>query len=98
MKVIRIPGPTLSVANPANHQQPCRSGSHRRSALEHQSLPLLPRPNWVLARLRGLEGGTLRNPLEINAATSKVGTTNLLAGVHDLGRKSWEVVALATPV
>jgi hypothetical protein len=28
-----------------------------------------------LTRLRGLEGETLRNPLEINAARSKVGTT-----------------------
>ena len=28
-----------------------------------------------LALLRGLEGVTLRNPLEINAAASKVGTT-----------------------
>src|ERR1035437_3313409 len=51
-----------------------------------------------LARLRGLEGLTLRNPLEINAATSKVGTTNSLAGVHDPERKSWVVVAPATPV
>jgi hypothetical protein len=52
----------------------------------------------ALTRLRGLEGVTLRNPLEINAATSKVGTTNSLAGVHDLERKSWVVVAPATPV
>ena len=51
-----------------------------------------------LTRLCGLEGVTLRNPLEINAATSKVGTTNSLAGVHDLERKSWVVVAPATPV
>jgi hypothetical protein len=29
----------------------------------------------MLTRLRGLEGETLRNPLEINAARSKVGTT-----------------------
>jgi hypothetical protein len=52
----------------------------------------------ALTRLRGLEGVTLRNPLEINAATSKVGTTNSLAGVHDLERKSWVVVAAAIPV
>src|ERR1035437_9611539 len=56
----------------------------------------LPHP-FRLAQLRGLEGVTLHNPLEINAATSKVGTTNSLAGVHDPERKSWVAVAPATP-
>ena len=51
----------------------------------------------ALAELRGLEGVTLRNPLKINAATSKVGTTNSLAGVHDPERKSWVAVAPVTP-
>ena len=60
--------------------------------------PPLAAARSTLARLRGLEGVTLRNPLKINAATSKVGTTNSLAGVHDLERKSWVVVAPATPV
>ena len=40
----------------------------------------------------------MHNPLEINAATPKVGTANALTGVHDLERKSWVVVALAIPV
>ena len=68
-------------------------GELPREAFGESSLPALS-----LALLRGLEGVTLRNPLEITAATSKVGTTNSLAGVHDLERKSWVVVAPATPV
>ena len=57
-----------------------------------------PRVALGLARLRGLEGVPLRNPLEINASDSKGRHYNYLAGVHGLERKSWVVVALATPV
>jgi hypothetical protein len=42
------------------------------AAKKHRQAPVR-----VLTRLRGLEGVTLRNPLEINVATSKVGTTIL---------------------
>src|ERR1035441_5692315 len=84
---LRARGPPTSALKCGQYReahQVCRPHSAQRIKL-------------TLTQLRGLEGVTLHNPLEINAATSKVGTTNSLAGVHDPERKSWVAVAPATP-
>jgi hypothetical protein len=63
----------LRVEDAARHSQVAWFSFQPRPAKPERIATLLAKR--ALTRLRGLEGVTLRNPLEINAATSKVGTT-----------------------